>query len=354
MLEGGEIEGLGIEGLTDAEVIGRGGFAVVYRAHQPALAREIAVKVGSASLDANGRARFEQEGRALGQLSGHPNIVSVHATGLTADERPYIAMDFVRRGSLADQVARQGPLTWHSAARTGIKIAGALESAHRQGTLHRDVKPHNVLVSEYGEPLLADFGVALVAGSAETPSRGISGSVPYAAPEIIDGGPADERSDVYSLAATVYFLIVGEPPFTVRAEEAFLALYLRIATEPAPELPATIPADLRAVLRAALSKLPAQRPRSPLEFGLALQRVLAASGHAGADMVVAPEPPPARDDSAVAGLEGRTGARRVDDEDADTAEDLPRVASRWRAAADRLPGTRKDHGSRREPRRLDR
>lgn len=340
---------LGIEGLCDAEEIGRGGFAVVYRARQPALDRLVAVKLGSSTLDEPGRARFEQEGVALGRLSGHPNIVSVHGTGLAQGGRPYIAMDYLRRGSLADQVHRYGPLAWHQGARVAIKVAGALESAHRAQTLHRDVKPHNILVSDYGEPLLADFGVALVAGSVDTPIGGIRGSVPYAAPEILDGGRATAQSDVYSLAATVFFLLAGEPPFTVRPDEAFLALYLRIASVPAPELPPDAPLALCRLVRGALAKSALERPATALAFGRALQDVLSTAGRTGADMVVAPEPAAGRDDSAGAGQEGRPAARRASsrrsDPDADTADDLGDVASRWRARL--LPGARRDRSARR-------
>lgn len=339
---------LGIDGLCEAEEIGRGGFATVFRARQPALDRMVAVKIGSGILDELRRARFEQEGLALGRLSGHPNIVSVHGTGLAAGDRPYIAMDYLRRGSLADQVARYGPLTWPQATRIGIKIAGALESAHRAQTLHRDVKPHNILVSDYGEPLLADFGVALVAGSVDTPTRGIRGSVPYAAPEILDCGRASAASDVYSLAATMYFLLAGEPPFTVRPSEAFLALYLRIASVPPPDLPANAPLALGRLVRAALAKASTERPGSALAFGRALQDVLSAAGRSGADMVVAPEPAAAREDSAGAGPEGRPGARRAGSasSEADTVDDLGEVASRWRAAARLLPGMQRDRSAR--------
>jgi hypothetical protein len=291
---------LGIEGLEDAVEIGRGGFAIVYRARQTALNRLIAVKVLSASLDPSSRLRFAREGFAVGTLSGHPNIVTVFDTGMTPGGRPYIAMAYLPRGSLADRLDREGSLPWAEATRIGVKLAGALETAHATGTLHRDVKPENVLVSDYGEPQLADFGIARVEGRFETSTGHVLASFSYAAPEILDGHPATVASDVYSLGATVFALLAGCPPFVRGPVEELVALYLRIATAPVPDLrPRGVPDEVCRAVEAALAKQPADRPSGAAEFGRLLQAAEQATGLPVTDMAVggpasdAGGPPPA-------------------------------------------------------------
>ena len=135
--------------------------------------------------------------------------------------------------------------------------------------VHRDVKPHNVLLSDSGEPQLADFGSARVAGRPDTPVRGVTGSVPYCAPEVLDGATASARSDVYSLAATLYFLLAGEPPFTVEPGEPLVSLYLRVAQDPPPAAPASPDALVR-LLRRSLAKDPAERHADAAEMRAAL------------------------------------------------------------------------------------
>ncbi len=328
-----------IPGLRDFALIGRGAFAVVYRARQDALDRDVAVKVCAAGADAAVEAaqRFARESLALGRLSGHPHVLPVHATGTLSDGRPYLVLDYAQRGTLHEHILRYGPLPWHQAARMGIQLAGALESAHRRGVLHRDVKPHNVLLSDTGAPLLADFGSALPDDASEAPVR-VSGSVPYCAPEVLDGSPATVPSDVYSLAATVYFLIAGTPPFAAAPDEPLAAFYLRIAQDPPPDVPSA-PDGLVRLLDAALAKDPVGRPGGALAFAIGLTDVLSAARRSAADLVVVPRPAAVRALSAGAGLEGRTGARRAEtpDPDAETT-DLTELAARWRGI--RLPAAR--------------
>ena len=132
---------LGAAGFLNAEEIGRGGFGAVFRCEQPALDRTVAVKVLTAHLDPDNLERFVREQRAMGRLSGHPHIVTMMQVGTTVSGRPYIVMQYHPKGSLHERIQRRGTLDWAASLRLGVKICGALEAAHRAGTLHRDVKP---------------------------------------------------------------------------------------------------------------------------------------------------------------------------------------------------------------------
>src|ERR1700752_794855 len=143
-------------GFDDVEEIGHGGFGIVYRCAEPTLDRTVAVKVLNSDLDEDNLARFLREQRAMGRLSGHPHIVPVFHVGATAGGLPFIVMPYHAKNSLEAHIRRHGPLDWCETLCIGVKLAGALEAAHRAGTLHRDMKPGNILLSDYGEPQLAD------------------------------------------------------------------------------------------------------------------------------------------------------------------------------------------------------
>ncbi len=277
---------LGIPGLTDPVEIGRGGSGVVYRARQPGLNRVVAVKVLSAVLDRAGLDRFDREAFAMGTVAGHPNIVQVLTTGATPMGRPYLVMPYVEGGSLADRL----PVPWQQAVSYGVRLSGALETAHRAGVLHRDVKPSNVLISAFGEPLLADFGIARVAGGFETSEGLISASIPYASPEVLDGRPGAPAGDIYALAATIFCAITGRPPFAAGPDEALVALYLRIVRDPVPDLRGRgVPDAVCRALESALSKDPTQRPASAGAFGRLLQDAQRTAGEPATPMAVTDE-----------------------------------------------------------------
>ncbi|MFD4184007.1 protein kinase, partial [Rhodococcus sp. NPDC058514] len=264
-----ELAAAGFEGATE---VGRGGFGVVYRCLQPALGRIVAIKVLTSDLDAENRERFLREGYAMGGLSGHPNIVNVLQVGVTTTGRPYIVMHYHPRDSLAIQVRREGPLPWPEAIGIGVKLAGALETAHRAGTLHRDVKPANILLTDYGEPQLTDFGIAHIAGGYETATGGFTGSLAFTAPEVLKGESPTARSDVYGLGATIFALITGRAAFERKTGEALVAQFLRIGTQPVPDLrPQGIPNDVCAVIEKAVATDPADRYASAADFGHELQ-----------------------------------------------------------------------------------
>ena len=324
--------GVLVEGYEDLRQIGRGGFATVYRARQRAFDRVVALKV----LDlpdpgADARERFERECRAIGALSWHPNIVVVHDSGVTADGRLYLAMEFLEAGSLADRVRAEGPLAWPAVAKAGIEVCGALDTAHEAGTLHRDLKPDNLLVGVFGEAKLGDFGIAAVEGGPATATGESALTVLYAAPEVLRGARATVASDVYSLASTLHTLLAGRAAFARATDESVAATVLRAVSEPAPDLrPLGVPEDLAAVIEAAMAKDPSARPPSAAALGRALQEVQRAHGVEVTDLPLDPRraaasvPPAAgRGDPTptvlVAGAGASAGAGA-----ADGAEDEPR------------------------------
>ncbi len=323
---------LGIEGYEEAVEIGHGGFSVVYRARQPSFDRHVAIKVLSVNLGSTEIDRFARECEAIGALQGHPNIVTVHASGRLAGGQPYIVMELLS-GSLAERIERQ-PLDWTAAVAIGIKLAGAIESAHRAGVLHRDVKPANVLVSRFGECKLGDFGIARVEGGSETRSGGATASWEFAPPEIVEGHRPSPVSDVYSLAATLFTLIDGEPPFGRADAEGLTPLLARILTQPLRKIGGDIPVPVERVIRQGLAKDPSQRPPSASELGRQLQATQAEAG-----LAVTPLP--------LEGVDTADGAARstrrvqavtlppADDEEQDSNErSTPRVPKRraWLAA----------------------
>jgi serine/threonine-protein kinase PknK len=183
-------------GFDSVEEIGRGGFGIVYRCAQPMLDRAVAVKVSITDLDPDNLDRFLREQRAMGRLSGHPHIMNVLQVGVLASGRPFIVMPYHAKDSLEVLIRRHGPLDWGETLTIGVKLAGALEAAHRAGTLHRDVKPGNILLTDYGEPQLTDFGIARIAGGFETATGVITGSPAFTAPEVLEGASPTPASDV--------------------------------------------------------------------------------------------------------------------------------------------------------------
>ena len=261
-------------GFEDAAEIGRGGFGVVYRCAQPLLDRSVAVKVLTADLDPENLDRFLREQHAMGRLSGHPNIVTILQVGSTTTGRPFIVMPFHAKNSLEALIRQHGPLDWRETLRIGVKLAGALEAAHQAGILHRDVKPGNVLLSEYGEPELTDFGIARMAGGFQTATGVITGSPAFTAPEVLEGQEPTPESDVYSLGATLFCALTGHAAFERRSGEKVIAQFLRITSQPIPDLREQgLPADVAAVIEQAMARTPAERPVGAAAFGEELREV---------------------------------------------------------------------------------
>ena len=259
-------------GLADAEEIGRGGFGIVYRCTETALDRVVAVKVLTGELDAD-RQRFIREQRAMGRLSDHPNIVAVLRVGETESGQPFLVMEYHNRGSLDNRIRRHGPLPLQEVLRLGIKMAGALQTAHLIGVLHRDVKPGNILLTDYGEPALTDFGIAHIPGGFTTASGTFTGSPAFTAPEVLGGEAPTTASDVYGLGATLFCALTGHAAFERRSGEQVVTQFLRIASEAAPDLrDSAVPADVAAAVASAMSRDRRDRP-SVVELGEELQQI---------------------------------------------------------------------------------
>ncbi|MDV6243052.1 protein kinase domain-containing protein [Rhodococcus opacus] len=272
-------------GFTDLEEIGRGGFGVVYRCRQPHLDRTVAVKVLAADPAPEDLERFLREQRAMGRLSGHPHIVTVLQVGTTPAGRPYLVMPYHRYGSLDATIRRTGPLNWADTVNMGIALAGALETAHQAGVVHRDVKPANILLTEYGDAQLADFGIARIPGGFETGTGVITGSPAFTAPEVLAGQSPTPVSDIYSLGASLFCALTGHAAFERRSGEQLVAQFVRITTEPVPDLrdPA-IPDAVTAVIGHAMATDPAARPHTAAEFADELRDTRTRAGaHADED-----------------------------------------------------------------------
>lgn len=251
-----------IPGFSVHAELGRGGSAIVYEATEVALRRVVAVKVLiHLSVDESLLRRFSQECEAMGGLSWHPHVVTVHGQGTTPEGFPYLVMEHLPQGSLADRLQRETTLPWQEAVHYGVQVADALEAAHEGGLLHRDVKPENVLLDRFGDAKLGDFGIATVTGGIMTATGVITATVAHAAPEIVGGARATVASDLYSLGSTLHTLCAGVPPFLRADDESVLQMIARVATDPPPDLRRSgVPDDVSSVVEGLLAKEPAERP----------------------------------------------------------------------------------------------
>ena len=261
-----------IDGFTPLDVIGQGGFGTVHRAADDAHGREVAIKVLGRIADDSARRRFDRERRAMGTLSGHPTIGIVYTSGFTANEEPYIVMEMIRGGSLADRLEKDGPLPPSEVVELGATLAEALHHAHQGGVLHLDLKPENILMSRFGKPKIVDFGIAAIADDKSATST-IRATPSYADPQVLEGHPGTELSDVYGLAATLFTLLDGSPPYSDGPSGLFRVMQ-RVALDPVPEVERDdVSPQFAALLHSAMAKHPGDRPQSMAEFAQRLRDV---------------------------------------------------------------------------------
>lgn len=195
------------------EIIGTGGMAVVYKARCHRLNRLVAIKIlkDEFARDEEFRRRFRAEGEAVAMLS-HPNIVQVYDVS-TSDSANFIVMELIDGISLKEYMEKKGILNWKETLHFSLQIAKGLEHAHSRGIIHRDIKPHNIMVLKNGSVKVMDFGIARVMNKSNTLTKEALGSVHYISPEQAKGGHTDNRSDLYSLGVVMYEMMAGRPPY---------------------------------------------------------------------------------------------------------------------------------------------
>ena len=264
-----------IPGYTYRRELGAGGYSRVYLYEQHMPRREVAVKVMDTDVAGSSASRFESEANLMAKVSSHPAILSVFGAGVSSDGRPFIVMEYCPPPQLGMRL-RQKVMTIPETLDTAIRIAGAVETAHRAGIIHRDIKPANILFTVYRRPVLADFGISAMSGPRDTPNELRGMSVPWAPPEqLVGSSNAEPATDVYSLAATVYAMLTGHSPFeTPGSSEGVYELARRIVKDAVPPLGRPdVPLSLVRVLTVALEKDPARRYPTMLSFARALQQI---------------------------------------------------------------------------------
>ncbi|HXI03159.1 MAG TPA: serine/threonine-protein kinase, partial [Candidatus Saccharimonadales bacterium] len=277
------------------ERIGAGGMGEVYRAKDTRLDRTVAVKVlpSHLSKDPTLRQRFEREARAASSLN-HPHICTLHDIGREG-EIDFLVMELLEGRTLAEQI-ESGPLPIDEALRYAIQIADALDKAHRQGLVHRDLKPGNVMITKAGAKLL-DFGLAKSTLSPASGATGITasptmtspltaegaivGTFQYMAPEQLEGHEADARSDIFAFGAVLYEMLTGKRAFGGRTQASLIASILKEEPRPLEELAPMTPPSLDRLVRGCLAKEPDERRQSAHDLLMELRWVSEGGSQAG-------------------------------------------------------------------------
>lgn len=283
-----------LPGYEYVRLLGSGGFSDVFLYDQEFPKRRVAVKVLlTEDLSPATRTAFVAEANLMAQLSAHPYIVTIFQADVAEDDRPYFVMEYCSGPSLADRYKRER-FSVADALQTGVRLSSAIATAHSVGILHRDIKPANVLTNDFGWPALTDFGISSATegdfpahtttssrptgseSNATTGSASVGMSIPWSPPEMFEDEPdPDVRSDVFSLAATIYTLLAGHTPFEVRGRSnSSVDLVGRIVRGAITPLARDdVPRSLLAVLHKGMSSEPGDRFASAVDFARALQRV---------------------------------------------------------------------------------
>ena len=261
--------------------LGKGGMATVYRAYDPSVKREVAIKLMSTQIigDKDFRLRFGREAQIIASLE-HPAIVPVYDFGEEAGQ-PFLVMRLMTGGTLGDKL-RQGPLALADASRTFARLSAALDAAHQKGIIHRDLKPANVLFDRWDEAYLADFGIVKLAAddAMDLTQTGTSlGTPSYMSPEQAQGtSDLDSRSDIYSLGVILFEMLTGQRPYQGNSA---MSVALKHVTAPIPEITqfnANLPAQAQLIISRALAKQPAGRYARAKDMSAQLSQLVQTSG----------------------------------------------------------------------------
>jgi eukaryotic-like serine/threonine-protein kinase len=256
--------------------LGAGGMAEVYLAHDDVLDRSVALKVmsGRYADDEEFVERFKREAQSAAALS-HPNIVSIYDRGESEDGTYYIAMEYLPGGTLKDRILKRGALAPRTAAAVALQIAEALRAAHGAGVVHRDIKPHNVLVTDTGDIKVGDFGIARAATSSTMTRTGsILGTAHYISPEQAMGEPVGQGSDLYSLGVVLYEMLTGTLPYDAETSIGIAMKHVNGHLVSPRELNPEVPEGINAVTNKLLAKSPDERYANADELIEDLERVL--------------------------------------------------------------------------------
>jgi hypothetical protein len=278
--------------------IGRGGMGEVWEAYDGTLRRPVALKLlRPERVDAIAIERFEREARATAELT-HPNTIRVTDFGVSDDGLWYYAMELLEGRTLRDSVQEQGALPPAVVAHYGSRIARALAEAHARGVVHRDVSPSNIFIAMMGGeadiPKLLDFGIVRrlqTQGPDLTGTGLLIGTPGYIAPEVIEGKPADARSDLYALGATLYFAVTGRHPYNVGSVTAVMGRQIAEEAVPISQRAPGVPAAMTDMIMKCLRRTPRDRPSSADEVAHALEQLSSIREAAGAESKEGQRPP---------------------------------------------------------------
>src|SRR5829696_6534680 len=263
--------------------LGSGGMADVYLAHDSILDRDVALKVMSTryASDEEFVERFKREAQSAAALS-HPNIVSIFDRGASEDGTYYIAMEYLPGGTLKDRILKRGAFPTHTAAGVALQIAEALRAAHERGVIHRDIKPHNILITDSGDVKVTDFGIARAASSSTMTRTGsILGTAHYISPEQAMGEPVGPASDLYSLGVVLYEMLTGELPYDAETPLGIAMKHVNGHLQPPKAVDPSIPNGINAITCRLLAKDPEDRYASDAELIEDLERVATGLAPAG-------------------------------------------------------------------------
>ena len=258
-------------------LVGSGGMAKVFLAHDEVLDRDVALKMLKDKYTENEEfvERFKREAQSAAALS-HPNIVPIFDRGASEDGTYYIAMEYLSGGTLKDRILSRGALSARTAAAVALQIAEALRAAHERGVIHRDIKPHNILITESGDVKVTDFGIARAASSSTMTRTGsILGTAHYISPEQAMGEPVGPASDLYSLGIVLFEMLTGELPYDADTPLGIAMKHVNGRLRPPQEIDPSIPAGINAITCRLLAKDPGDRYASDAELIEDLERVVA-------------------------------------------------------------------------------